>query len=248
MACRDQSSKPLLNVSFYGEKQRQNSLLKSQFPAQNRYHDRTSEVNTFAKKKAFQMFDLGSPAFDNRCMNAYNKRGRKNTLTGVSRRRNRVVLLAAALGLTTTIVASPPAPATGSVVSTPSASIKQHWFQIGKATWYGPRFQGHHTASGERFDMNAMTCAHRTLPLGSWVRVTNLHNQKSTFLRVNDRGPMAQSLILDLSYAAAKKLGIDGLGKVKIEKVNPNDVQMSEALVSSLPQMSPLPSPVIIVR
>ena len=96
--------------------------------------------------------------------------------------------------------------------------------------------------------MNALTCAHRTLPLGSWVRVTNMHNQKSTFLRVNDRGPMSGNLIMDLSYAAAQKLGIQGLGKVKVEKVNPSDVQMSEDLVASLPEMSTMPSPIIVVR
>jgi rare lipoprotein A len=201
-----------------------------------------------AKKKAFQMFDLGSRAFDNICMNGYNTRDRKNTLSAGSRRRNRVVLLAAALGLTTTIVASPPAPGSAKIVSTPSASIKHHWFQVGKASWYGGRFQGHRTATGERFDMNALTCAHRTLPLGSWVRVTNLHNQKTTFLRVNDRGPVAGNLIMDLSYAAAKKLGIQGLGKVKVEEVNPGDVQMSQALVASLPEMPPLSSPTIVVR
>ena len=194
------------------------------------------------------MFDLGCLAFDNICMNGYKTRDRKNTLSGTGRRRNRVVLLAAALGLTSTIVASPPAPGSGSIVSTPTASIKHHWFQVGKASWYGTRFQGHKTATGERFDMNAFTCAHRTLPLGSWVRVTNMHNQKSTFLRVNDRGPVAGNLIMDLSYAAAQKLGITGLGKVKVEKVNPSDVQMSEALVASLPEISPLPSPIIVVR
>jgi len=83
--------------------------------------------------------------------------------------------------------------------------------------------------------MNALTCAHRELPLGSWVRVTNLHNKKAVFLRVNDRGPMAESLIVDLSYAAAKTLGISGLGKVKIEEVRPTDVQMAQELVASLP-------------
>jgi len=87
--------------------------------------------------------------------------------------------------------------------------------------------------------MNALTCAHRSLPLGSWVRVTNLHNKKAVLLRVNDRGPMAESLIVDLSYAAAQKLGINGLGSVKIEKVSLNDEKMAEALEASLKPIGP---------
>src|SRR6202020_1424725 len=100
-----------------------------------------------------------------------------------------------------------------------STSAKRSRFAalIGKASWYGGKFNGRKTASGERFDMNAFTCAHRTLPLGSWVRVTNLHNKKSVLLRVNDRGPVPENVELDLSYAAAQVLNIVGLGKVKIE-------------------------------
>ena len=93
--------------------------------------------------------------------------------------------------------------------------------------------------------MNDLTCAHRSLPLGSWVRVTNLRNQKTAFLRVNDRGPMAQSLILDMSYAAAKKLGVDGLAKIRIDKVDPNDPKMAMEMVASLPSVE---SPVVLSR
>jgi len=98
---------------------------------------------------------------------------------------------------------------------------KHKWFQIGKASWYGRRFQGHRTASGEAFDLNMLTCAHRTLPIGSLVRVTNLTNHRSIMVRVNDRGPVAQGLIADLSYAAARSLGFGGNGKarVRIDKV-----------------------------
>ena len=92
--------------------------------------------------------------------------------------------------------------------------------------------------------MNSLTCAHRSLPLGSWVRVTNLHNEKSVFLRVNDRGPVAESLILDLSYAAARKLGINGLGKVKVEEVAPNDPQMAQQLVAMVRPTDPPKWPV----
>jgi len=83
--------------------------------------------------------------------------------------------------------------------------------------------------------MYAFTCAHRTLPLGTWVQVTNLHNNKSVFLRVNDRGPMATSLIADLSFAASRKLGFDGVAKVKIEVVSPADTRLAEQLVAQIP-------------
>jgi rare lipoprotein A len=82
--------------------------------------------------------------------------------------------------------------------------------------------------------MYAMTCAHRTLPLGSWIRVTNLKNNKSTLLRVNDRGPVPLNRIVDLSYAAAQKLGVAGLAKVRVEEVNPTDPELAEMMVSQL--------------
>jgi rare lipoprotein A len=93
---------------------------------------------------------------------------------------------------------------------------RQHWFQFGRASWYGHALQGLPTATGEAYDMNAMTCAHRTLPLGSLVRVTNLHNHRSLVLRVNDRGPMIESRVVDLSYAAAKRLGFSDRGVVRV--------------------------------
>jgi rare lipoprotein A len=99
----------------------------------------------------------------------------------------------------------------------PMLGAKKHWFQIGRASWYGTIFQGRKTASGEKFDSNAMTAAHRTLPLGSWIRVTNLKNQRSVVVKVNDRGPVPQDRVLDLSHAAASTLGFDGTVAVKIE-------------------------------
>ncbi|MGH9588572.1 MAG: septal ring lytic transglycosylase RlpA family protein, partial [Acidobacteriaceae bacterium] len=87
---------------------------------------------------------------------------------------------------------------------------RHHWYQIGRASWYGKFFQGQQTASGEDFDMNAMTCAHRSLPLGSVVKVTNLRNHKSVVVRVNDRGPLPTNRVVDLSYAAARMLGFTG--------------------------------------
>ena len=87
---------------------------------------------------------------------------------------------------------------------------QHHWLQMGKASWYGRFFQGHATANGENFDMNDLTCAHRSLPMGSLVRVTNLSNNKTVVVRVNDRGPVPRSRVIDLSYAAARFLGFGG--------------------------------------
>lgn len=84
--------------------------------------------------------------------------------------------------------------------------------QIGIASWYGPKFQGRRTSSGERFDMNQMTAAHKSLPFGTIVRVVDLKTQRSVVVRINDRGPFIPGRIIDLSYAAAKKLGIIGPG------------------------------------
>ena len=115
--------------------------------------------------------------------------------------------------------------------------VKKHrWFQIGKASWYGQAFQGRRTATGEAFDMNSLTCAHRTLPLGSWLRVTNLRNKKSTFVRVNDRGPYTSNAntIVDLSYAAAQRLGLLGNGKVSVEQVRADDPEIAHALIAEL--------------
>jgi len=89
-------------------------------------------------------------------------------------------------------------------------------FQVGKASWYGRLFQHKITASGEPYDMHDFTAAHRTLPLGSWVKVTNLKNDKSVMVRINDRGPVLKSRILDLSYGAAMILGMDGDGIAKV--------------------------------
>lgn len=99
---------------------------------------------------------------------------------------------------------------------------QHHWYQIGRASWYGRLFQGHQTASGENFDMNGLTCAHRSLPLGSLVRVTNLNNHKSVVVRVNDRGPLPENRVIDLSYAAAQFIGFGGRGTapVRIELIN----------------------------
>lgn len=96
--------------------------------------------------------------------------------------------------------------------------------QTGKASWYGPGFHGKKTSSGERFDMNTLSAAHRTLPIPSYARVTNLSNGKSVIVRINDRGPFHGNRVMDLSKAAAKELGFihTGTANVKVEQILPN--------------------------
>ena len=91
----------------------------------------------------------------------------------------------------------------------------------GEASYYGAKHQGKRTASGERFDMNQLTAAHRTLPFGTRVRVTNLNNDKSVLVRINDRGPYARRRIIDLSRKAAQQLDMlrSGVAPVRVESV-----------------------------
>lgn len=94
----------------------------------------------------------------------------------------------------------------------------------GKATWYGKEFHRRRTTSGERFNMYGYTAAHRSLPLGTRVLVTNLANGKSVMVRVNDRGPRSRRWIIDLSYAAARKIGMRGTGDVSVERLDGSTV------------------------
>jgi rare lipoprotein A len=87
----------------------------------------------------------------------------------------------------------------------------------GRATWYGAELHGNATASGEPFDMYGLTAAHRTLPLGSRARVTNLANGREVVVRINDRGPGRDGVMIDLSYAAAQAIGLQGSGPVEVE-------------------------------
>jgi len=93
----------------------------------------------------------------------------------------------------------------------------------GIASWYGKKFQGYDTASGEPYDMYKMTAAHRSLPLPTYARVTNLDNGRTVIVRVNDRGSFKGNRLIDLSYAAAARLGIlrNGTGKVRVEAIDP---------------------------
>jgi len=98
------------------------------------------------------------------------------------------------------------------------------YIKQGLASWYGPGFHGKKTATGEIFDMYAMTAAHKTLPIPSYAQVTNLENHRSVIVRINDRGPFVGNRELDLSYAAAKRLDMEqnGLGKVEIKVISPS--------------------------
>lgn len=92
----------------------------------------------------------------------------------------------------------------------------------GVASWYGPGFHGQLTANGETYDQNAMTAAHRTLPFNTVVRVINMDNGKSVTVRINDRGPYVNNRVIDLSYAAAREIGMvdSGLARVRIQLVS----------------------------
>ena len=124
-------------------------------------------------------------------------------------------------------------PAPGSSTKAKSEVRKQAGkpkaYQIGTASWYGDYFQGKPTASGEPYEMYDMTAAHLKLPMGSYVKVTNLRNGKSVVVRVNDRGPVVPGRIIDLSYGAAQALQFKrrGLQQVRLDLVNP--VQPSTA-------------------
>ena len=96
--------------------------------------------------------------------------------------------------------------------------------EVGKASWYGRIFQHHTTASGEPYDMNDLTAAHRTLPMGSWVKVTDLKTDRSVVVRINDRGPVARNRIIDLSYSAAKILGMRGVDRVRLDVLQTPEV------------------------
>lgn len=103
-------------------------------------------------------------------------------------------------------------------------SDARNYRATGIASWYGTKFHGQATANGEAYDLYGMTAAHKTLPLPSYVRVTNLENGRTVILRVNDRGPFYSDRIIDLSFAAAKKLGYaeSGTARVKVEGIDPH--------------------------
>jgi rare lipoprotein A len=112
----------------------------------------------------------------------------------------------------------------------------------GFASYYAEDFHGKLTSSGEVYDMHKLTCAHPYLPFNTWLKVTNLANQKSVIVRVNDRGPFKKNRIIDLSYAAAKQLGMLGPGSiyVKLEIVSP-PLSQPEPNIGRVPKETPIP-------
>ena len=124
---------------------------------------------------------------------------------------------------------------------TPMTSLAPYQAR-GIATWYGSRYHGKQTSSGETYDMYAMTAAHTTLPIPSYARVTNLKNGKSVMVRINDRGPFVEGRIIDLSYTAAHRIGVlaGGSAMVEVESIIPG---ASGAMIASAPPPSVAPAP-----
>lgn len=120
--------------------------------------------------------------------------------------------------------------------------------QSGIASWYGTKFHGKLTASGEPYDMYKMTAAHKSLAIPSYVKVDNIENGKSVVVRVNDRGPFVSGRIIDLSYAAAMKLGVDqtGTAKVSIHVLQPANVQPPTDATNERINSQPLSAQVIV--
>ncbi|MBB4630551.1 septal ring lytic transglycosylase RlpA family protein [Sphingosinicella soli] len=118
-----------------------------------------------------------------------------------------------------------------------------HYQESGMASWYGPTFHGKPTANGERFDENDVTAAHRTLPMPSWVEVTNLENGRKLTVRVNDRGPFAKDRIIDLSRRSAQLLGVEqqGTARVHVKRIYPKG--QPPAVAAAAPVPAPVAAP-----
>ncbi len=125
-----------------------------------------------------------------------------------------------------TVQASGQSPRTSNRPQAEAHKVNAHkatGYQVGTASWYGEQFQGKTTASGEPYDMRDFTAAHPSLPLGTLVRVTNLHNGHAVVVRINDRGPVVDGRIIDVSYNAARALGFSerGVQKVRLDLFKP---------------------------
>ncbi|AKH21335.1 septal ring lytic transglycosylase RlpA family protein [Sedimenticola thiotaurini] len=119
------------------------------------------------------------------------------------------------------------------------------YIERGIASWYGTKFHGRSTSSGEPYDMYAMTAAHKSLPLPTYVQVTNLRNGRSAIVKVNDRGPFHDNRLIDLSYAAATKLGIvaEGTGLVEVRALDPGTPTTPAESPVILANQASLPAP-----
>ena len=131
----------------------------------------------------------------------------------------------------------PRSAATGSQSGSRAKANHHLPYQVGTASWYGEYFEGRTTASGEPYNMHDLTAAHPTLPLGSWVRVTNLRNGRVVYVRINDRGPIVPGRIIDLSYGAAEVLHFEnkGLQRVRLDLASPGEAAPEQlAMLQSL--------------
>ncbi len=128
------------------------------------------------------------------------------------------ILAAIAIVAVSACAQTPPPPPSPPPAAPPDRAV---FTQTGVASWYGKSHHGKTTANGEKFDMEALTAAHRTLPFGTIVKVTNLSNNRSVNVRINDRGPYVAGRIIDLSARAARDLGIadDGVARVRLEQL-----------------------------
>ena len=137
-----------------------------------------------------------------------------------------------------------PAPVGSVQVRQVVKQVKTKPYQVGTASWYGDTFQGKPTTSGEPYEMYDMTAAHLKLPMGSYVKVTNLRNGKAVIVRVNDRGPVVPGRIIDLSYGAAQALQFRhrGLQRVRLDLVDPHQVASNFQVVAyNHPPVAQLP-------
>ena len=131
-------------------------------------------------------------------------------------------------------VTKPPVTATGGQKTRKTSSPKSKAYQVGTASWYGEYFQGKTTASGEPFDMRDLTAAHPSLPLGTFIKVTNLRNGKAVVVRINDRGPIVDGRIIDLSREAASALGFKarGLQTVRLDLYQPTNLALLQPVAN----------------
>jgi rare lipoprotein A len=147
---------------------------------------------------------------------------------------NRVLsILMAAVFLVASVGAAPvpnhPVPRASSKSNASQSANRP--YQVGNASWYGKKFHGKATASGEDFDMFELTAAHRQLPLGTYVKVTDLRNGKWVIVRINDRGPFVKGRIMDLSYGAARMLDFHaGVERVRLDVVQPESVASNQTV------------------
>lgn len=201
-------------------------------------------------RKFLWVIDLALSGKDNKQMIERNgemivRARRKNGLARLQRYGSLAIVAAMTISGLAGVAANPPGISDASAHGTPGASAVaalHRWFETGKASWYGLKLQGHTTATGEPFDMNDLTCAHRSAPLGSWLRVTNLRNHRSVLVRVNDRGPMVGDRIVDLSYAAARAVGLTGIGRVRLEVASAPLLPLPGSLMGMVQSQLKLPS------